>query len=271
MDLEPIRSSSSSSGSSSSSSSSACGRVRDNPALPGTPLDAHACISSIADPSISISGHCAKRKLSDVANIDEAQLPQTSVALRGDLSGRSSGSDSNNKDSAASSQTADLRADTDRGCGSANEEKSDGEIENGSVVDSRDSSPSSGNKKKKSKKQKRKAKLQSAEKEAVIAEARGAWFELEKKHKLCMKAADDCEKFDMMKELRMRGETKRDFREGFIEAEKRFNMLHAEVSECGSRVSRIVAAHPSILRAKSGIDEKTPGRHCTFEDVFEIL
>jgi len=237
--------------------------------LVGTDPDTRACIPSIANPSISCSGHCSKRKLSDGANTDEAQLPQTSVALRGDLSGRSSESDS--EDSAASNQTTGLRAETDHGCGSANEEKSDGEIENGSVVDSRDSSPSSGNKKKKSKKQKRKAKLQSAEKEAVIAEARGAWCELEKKHKLCMKAADDCEKFDMMKELRMRGETKRDFREGFIEAEKRFNMLHAEVSECGSRVTRIVAAHPSILRAKSGIDEKTPGRHCTFDDVFEIL
>jgi len=36
-----------------------------------------------------------------------------------------------------------------------------------------------------------------------------------------MKAADDRLEFDMMKDLKMIGETKRDFRQGFAEAERR--------------------------------------------------
>jgi len=259
MDLEPIRSSSSSSGSSSSSSSSASGSVSD---------DAHACVLSIANPSISSSGHCSKRKLSDVACADVAQLPQTPVVLRGDLSGRSL--ESSDVDSTASSQTTDLRADADHGCGSANEEKSGGEVENGSVVDSRDSSPSSGNSKKKSKRQKRKAKLQSAEKKAVIAEARGAWYQMKKQHKLCMEAADELEQFDMMEDLKRKGAPVKGFEKEFMATQRHFDVLHEGLVECWRRLNQFVSGHPSILRAKGGF-EGNPLDLGTFEEHFDIL
>jgi hypothetical protein len=172
----------------------------------------------------------------------------------------------------ASPQTTELRADIDQGIGSADEGKSEEEFENGSVMGSGNSGSSiSTGKKKKTKRQKRKAKLQSAEKEEVIAEARGGWHELQRTHELCMKAADDCMAFDTIREMKMTGGTKRDFREGFMEAERRFETLHAKVIECGRRLAHIVAAHPSILRARRDFLEKPPSQSGTFDEEFEIL
>jgi hypothetical protein len=249
MDIEPIHSHSSS-GSSSSSLSSTSGSAAGS--------SAHVCIPSMANPSHSSSGHASKRKLSDVAGSEEAQLPQPSVAHRGDPSGSSS------------SGTTELRADVDECSGSSVEEKSGEESESGSIA-AADSGSSSAIKKKKSKRQKRKAKLLSAEKQTIIAEARDAWNDLKTKHRECVKQAENCEAFDLMKDLNMRGETARDFRVGMNEAIRRFDVWHAEVIESGRRLNRILQTHPSILRSKRGLASKPPSGCGTFEEEFETF
>ena len=112
--------------------------------------------------------------------------------------------------------------------------------------------------KKKTKRQKRKAKQQSADKESIIAEARDSWNQLKSKHKQCAIAADECLAFDTMKDMRMKGETKRDFRVGSMNAEQRFSTLNAEVIAHGLHMNQILADHPTVLRARINVGDKTP-------------
>lgn len=248
--------SSSSSGSSSSSSSFANGSTEVTPVPTGTPLCTHTNISSITNPSLSSSSLNAKRKLVEIAPTDEAQLPRLSAAQCGDVYGISSG------------PTMDSRADADEGGDSANEEKSDEEAKSESVAGSDNNSKQH---KKKTKRQKRKAKQQSADKESIIAEARSAWDQLKSKHKLCMEAADECAAFDTMKDMRMKGETKRDFRIDFMNAEQRFDKLNAEVIASGRRLNQILLDHPAVLRMHGQLGDKPPSGRGTFDEEFQIL
>jgi len=252
MDLERNRSSSLS-GSSSSSSAAVSGSIQD------FPLEAHANISSITNPSLSGVSHSSKRKLSDVASADEAQLPQPSVAQRGDLNGSSS------------KQTMELRADAAAGSGSESEEELDRESLDGSVVDDKCKIRKGLNNKKMSKRQKRKTKVQNLNKTEAINQVRGVWDDFKRVHKLFTKAGDDLILFDEMRQLKMRGETQVEFRAGSLEAQRRFDALDDRMMECEQRLAHLLKSHSSILRPKKGIMESRTDDYGDFNDEFEIL
>ena len=111
-----------------------------------------------------------------------------------------------------------------------------------------------------------------ADKESsVIAEARNTWNQLKLKHELCKGAADECLAFDTIKDLSMKGETKRDFRMDFLNAEQHFNTLYAEVITCGRQVHQILIDHPAVLRARAQVGDKAPSGSGTFDEEIEIL
>jgi hypothetical protein len=85
-----------------------------------------------------------------------------------------------------------------------------------------------------------------------------------------MEVVEKLEQFDSIRDLAMVGETKRYFKQGVMETERRFDVVHAGLEECYRRMNQIASAHPSILRAKGGFEAKADW--CgTFEERFEIL
>jgi len=86
-----------------------------------------------------------------------------------------------------------------------------------------------------------------------------------------MEAADECAAFDTLKDMRMKGETKRDFRVDFMNAEHRFNSLNTEVITWGRRLNQILLDHPSVIRMHGQLGDKPPSGRGTFEEEFEII